>query len=88
LETNKCTYMVSLNNVEIRVMRCVCIKKPNFFGSLFRLFYFVKLEKIGKTNSTKRWAKDKAKEYFLKALASKEKSLSPNQFKSKTSQKR
>jgi len=41
-------------------------------------FYFVKPEEIGKKNNTKGWAKDKAEEYFLKALALKEKSLGPN----------
>jgi tetratricopeptide (TPR) repeat protein len=41
-------------------------------------FYFVKPEEIGKKNNNKGWAKDKAEEYFLKALAIKEKSLGPD----------
>eukprot|EP00026_Physarum_polycephalum_P000414 Phypoly_transcript_00415.p1 GENE.Phypoly_transcript_00415~~Phypoly_transcript_00415.p1 ORF type:complete len:1535 (+),score=349.28 Phypoly_transcript_00415:114-4718(+) len=41
-------------------------------------FYFVKPEEIGSKNNNKGWAKDKAEEYFLKALAIKEKSLGPD----------
>ena len=42
-------------------------------------FYFVKPEEISKgKNNNKGWAKDKAEEYFLKALTIKEKSLGPN----------
>jgi len=41
-------------------------------------FYFVKPEEIGSKENTKGWAKDKAEEYFLKALTIKEKSLGPD----------
>lgn len=40
--------------------------------------YFVKPEEIGQRDNTKGWAKDKAEDYFLKALAIKEKGLGPN----------
>lgn len=38
----------------------------------------MKPEEIGSKNNNKGWAKDKAEEYFLKALAIKENSLGPN----------